>query len=111
MHSPPKVRLRREAATESVGSLGKSAMETSLSSSGFGQSPQKKKVMNGTRAREQRWPRRPPPMTERDGGGGGGGGAASSSCRGHTPDWIRDIFLNAKRGIIEKLVRTKDNRL
>ncbi len=28
----------------------------------------------------------------------------STSSRGQTPDWIRDIFLNAKRGIIDKLV-------
>ena len=30
-----------------------------------------------------------------------------SSVRGQTPDWIREIFLYAKRGIIEKLVRSR----
>ncbi|TRY68412.1 hypothetical protein TCAL_04100 [Tigriopus californicus] len=35
--------------------------------------------------------------------GGGGGGRFPSNSRGQTPDWIRDIFLQAKRGIVDKL--------
>lgn len=31
--------------------------------------------------------------------------SSSPATRGQTPDWIRDIFLHAKRGLIDKLVR------
>ncbi len=37
--------------------------------------------------------------------------SSSPATRGQTPDWIRDIFLHAKRGLIDKLVRKKERIL
>ena len=98
--SPPKVRLMSQHASSpssaalplTVSPLNKSALEISLAATSGANTP----VTNGSGARGARQRR---PLAN------GGGGVLSSSSRGHTPDWIRDIFLNAKRGIIEKLVR------
>ena len=97
--SPPKVRLRnqhtRPSAPPAISPLNKSALEISSTMAGSADSQKKApEVTNGNGPRGARQ-RRPFADT---------GGGASSSSRGHTPDWIRDIFLNAKRGIIEKLV-------
>ena len=101
--SPPKVRLRSQHASPSpaplpltVSPLNKSALEIGPAPTSVAKSPTKTPVTNGNGARGARQRR---PLAN------GGGGAPPSSSRGHTPDWIRDIFLNAKRGIIEKLVR------
>ena len=100
--SPPKVRLRNQQPAQSsvplaVSPLSKSVLEISSTTTSSADSPKKTPVINGNGARGSRQ-RRPRPFAD-------GGGGAPSSSRGHTPDWIRDIFLNAKRGIIEKLVR------
>ena len=107
--SPPKVRLLRsqEAATTrssvpppgAVSPLDTSALDISSTTTSSADSPKKAPLVVNWNGAQGAGQRRPRPWAD------GGGGGASSSSRGHTPDWIRDIFLNAKRGIIEKLVR------
>ena len=101
--SPPKVRLRSQQATTqssvpppaAVSPLDTSALDISSTTTSSADSPKKAPLVVNWNGAQGAGQRRPRPRPWADGGGGGG----------HTPDWIRDIFLNAKRGIIEKLVR------
>jgi hypothetical protein len=116
--SPPKVRHRSHVtATAVAGSNGplatsstanlasplvKQAINLSAINSPLNQSSAS--LLNGTKSKQQQVVVTPLSSSSSK-HLKNGGNAVPSSSRGQTPDWIREIFINTKRGIIDKLVR------